>query len=234
MGGRVSIRGRGRLPSPSYHPGVTNYSRSERIALADLLEELGPDAPTLCEGWTTADLAAHLVVRERRPDAGLGIVASPLARWTANVQASAKKRYGYQQLTQLVRQGPPLWSPLRPVDALANTVEYFVHHEDVRRATGLATARARPRTRGHADQAARVRQDAAAEGAGRGGAPAARRFRAGLHRRRAGGHDHRHRPRTAAVRVRQAVRRRRRLRRPRRRRRRLQGRQARDLAKLES
>jgi uncharacterized protein (TIGR03085 family) len=135
VGGRVSIRGRGRLPSPSYHPGVTNYSRSERIALADLLEELGPDAPTLCEGWTTADLAAHLVVRERRPDAGLGIVASPLARWTANVQASAKKRYDYQQLTQLVRQGPPLWSPLRPVDALANTVEYFVHHEDVRCAT---------------------------------------------------------------------------------------------------
>jgi uncharacterized protein (TIGR03085 family) len=114
---------------------VTNYSRSERIALADLLEERGPDAPTLCEGWATADLAAHLVVRERRPDASLGIMASPLAGWTANVQASAKKRYGYRQLVQMVRQGPPFWSPLRPIDALANTVEYFVHHEDVRRAT---------------------------------------------------------------------------------------------------
>lgn len=114
---------------------MTNYSRSERAALADLLEERGPDAPTLCAGWTTADLAAHLVIRERRPDAGLGIMASPLARWTANVQASAKKRHDYRRLVEMVRQGPPLWSPLRPVDALANTVEYFVHHEDVRRAT---------------------------------------------------------------------------------------------------
>ena len=37
---------------------------------------------------------------------------------------------------ELVRTGPPRWSPaaLEPVDRLANTVEFFVHHEDVRRA----------------------------------------------------------------------------------------------------
>src|SRR5882762_622635 len=36
----------------------------ERRELCDLFLELGPDAPTLCEGWTTLDLAAHLVLRE--------------------------------------------------------------------------------------------------------------------------------------------------------------------------
>ena len=50
-----------------------SYSREERRALCALLDETGPDAPTLCEGWTTGDLAAHLVLRERRPDAAAGV-----------------------------------------------------------------------------------------------------------------------------------------------------------------
>ena len=56
-----------------------SYSREERLALCALLDETGPDAPTLCEGWTTGDLAAHLVLRERRPDAAAGVW--PAARW---------------------------------------------------------------------------------------------------------------------------------------------------------
>jgi uncharacterized protein (TIGR03083 family) len=44
-------------------------ARAERAALCDLFDEVGPDAPTLCAGWTTRDLAAHLVIRERRADA---------------------------------------------------------------------------------------------------------------------------------------------------------------------
>ena len=39
----------------------------ERAQVCLRFDELGPDAPTLCEGWTTFDLAAHLVVRERNP-----------------------------------------------------------------------------------------------------------------------------------------------------------------------
>ena len=53
---------------------MTDVAAAERAALLDLLERLGPDAPTLCEGWATHDLAAHLVVRERRPVAGPGYV----------------------------------------------------------------------------------------------------------------------------------------------------------------
>ena len=108
---------------------------TERAAIADLFDEVGPDAPTLCEGWHTKDLAAHLVIRERRPDAGIGIVVSALAWRTRAVQdQTATKPFG--ELVQEVRSGPPLWNPMRlgPVGDLVNALEFLVHHEDVRRA----------------------------------------------------------------------------------------------------
>jgi uncharacterized protein (TIGR03085 family) len=112
------------------------YSRDERIALADLLERTGPDAPTLCAGWQTLDLAAHLVTRESRPDAAAGVLGGPLAGHTAKVQQRLAEKLGYAGLIQAIRKGPPRLSPfaLPRVDEAANTVEYFVHHEDIRRA----------------------------------------------------------------------------------------------------
>ncbi|MFB9908214.1 TIGR03085 family metal-binding protein [Allokutzneria oryzae] len=111
------------------------FARDERRALSDLFEEVGPDAPTLCEGWLTKDLAAHLVVRERRPDAALGILVAPLAAYTERVQNGYAAK-PWRELVHLVRSGPPTLSPysLPGVDEAANGVEYFVHHEDVRRA----------------------------------------------------------------------------------------------------
>ena len=107
----------------------------ERAALADLLEELGPDAPTLCTGWDTRDLAAHLAVRERRPDTTPGIAVPVLSRWTERVRADYATR-PYPELVDLVRTGPGRLSPfaLPGVERFANTSEYTVHHEDVRRA----------------------------------------------------------------------------------------------------
>ncbi|GAA3082790.1 TIGR03085 family metal-binding protein [Streptosporangium carneum] len=111
------------------------HARAERAALADLLVRLGQDAPTLCEGWTSFDLAAHLVLRERRLDAAGGIALRPLAGYTASVQESLKARYGYAGLTGLVGTGPGgLYGLLPGLDEAVNTVEFFVHHEDVRRA----------------------------------------------------------------------------------------------------
>jgi uncharacterized protein (TIGR03085 family) len=122
------------------------YSRDERLALAALLEETGPDAPTLCAGWQTRDLAAHVVVRERRPDAGLGMIGGPLAGYTARVQQGYLDKYSYPELIAAFRSGPPRLSPfaLPGADEAANTVEYFVHHEDVRRAAAGWTARELP------------------------------------------------------------------------------------------
>ena len=110
-------------------------SRQQREELCDLLEEHGPDAPTLCEGWTTRDLAAHLVIREGRPDASLGILGGPLAAWTERVQNGAASE-PYEKLIRLLRNGPPIWSAFRLplVDGQVNSVEYFVHLEDIRRA----------------------------------------------------------------------------------------------------
>ncbi|WP_371482249.1 TIGR03085 family metal-binding protein [Kitasatospora sp. NBC_00315] len=114
---------------------MPKLARTERHRLADLLTAAGPDAPTLCTGWTTRDLAAHLVLRERRPDAAAGIQLRALAGWTARVQGRYAAR-PYQELVRTFRGGPPTLSPfaLPGADEAANTVEYFVHAEDVRRA----------------------------------------------------------------------------------------------------
>jgi uncharacterized protein (TIGR03085 family) len=110
-------------------------ARAERAALLDLLTELGPDAPTLCAGWTTHDLAAHLVVRERRPQAVPGLVLPALHGVTARLERRMRPT-PYDDLLAVLREGPPRWSPLGLPDPLydpANLHEFYVHHEDVRR-----------------------------------------------------------------------------------------------------
>ena len=96
----------------------------ERHGLCDLLLELGPDAPTLCEGWTTADLAAHLVLREH------------FRRWS-DAQRAEEKAKGFPALVARLRAGAPLipWR-LPRIREVFNGLEYFIHHEDVRRANG--------------------------------------------------------------------------------------------------
>jgi uncharacterized protein (TIGR03085 family) len=117
----------------------SQLAQQERQTVCDLLLAVGPDAPTLCEGWDAADLAAHLVVRERRPDSGPGLVWPPLAGYTDKVRRSVKDRTPWSKLVETVRRGPPLL--LRPFDGAMNTVEYFIHGEDVRRAQPAWTLR---------------------------------------------------------------------------------------------
>ncbi|OXM75110.1 MULTISPECIES: TIGR03085 family metal-binding protein [Amycolatopsis] len=106
----------------------------ERRLLSLLLDETGPDAPTLCQGWLTRDLAAHLVVRESRPDAALGILLPPLAGHTQRVQ-DAIAAQPWPELVDRVRRGPAWYWPtsIGRLDELTNTAEFLVHHEDVRR-----------------------------------------------------------------------------------------------------
>ncbi|MFM9444027.1 TIGR03085 family metal-binding protein [Streptomyces acidiscabies] len=114
---------------------MSTFAKRERLLLADLLETCGPDAPTLCEGWRTRDLAAHVVVRERRPDAAGGTLIKQLASRLEKVmdEYTAKP---YEDLIALIRTGPPRFSPfaLKQLDEAANTVEFYIHTEDVRRA----------------------------------------------------------------------------------------------------
>ncbi|MDT3723534.1 TIGR03085 family metal-binding protein [Streptomyces sp. DSM 41972] len=114
---------------------MSTHAKRERLLLADLLETAGPEAPTLCEGWTTRDLAAHVVVRERRPDAAGGILVKQLASRLERVTAEFLAK-PYDELIVLIRTGPPRFSPfsLKQVDEMSNVIEFYVHAEDVRRA----------------------------------------------------------------------------------------------------
>lgn len=111
---------------------MSDYAQVERAALCAAARAAGPDAPTLCEGWRVVDLVAHLIVRERRPLAGVGILVGPLAPYTTLVQRRVGSARPFEELVEVVRKGPPL--ALRPIDEVMNTVEYFVHAEDIRRA----------------------------------------------------------------------------------------------------
>src|ERR1700744_4489909 len=95
-----------------------SLAQQERETLSDLFLDYGPDAPTLCGGWATADLAAHLVVRERRPDSGPGLVWPPLAGYTEKVRVAARDRSSWEQLVESVRRGPP--ALLKPFDGAMN------------------------------------------------------------------------------------------------------------------
>jgi uncharacterized protein (TIGR03085 family) len=112
------------------------FDGDERTRLCDLLEALGPDAPTVLEPWTTRDLAAHLYLRENDPLAGPGLVLpGPWARFAERHQQLAARR-DYLQLVARVRSGPRAVFRLGWVRRVPNLNELFVHHEDVRRANG--------------------------------------------------------------------------------------------------
>ena len=108
----------------------------ERAALCDTFEKYGPEAPTLCEGWLTLDLAAHLAAREARSDAAVGLVLpGPFARHLEHVMDQYKDeglRPARRPCCAPARRG----CTARARSPTANVNENFVHHEDVRRANG--------------------------------------------------------------------------------------------------
>jgi len=116
---------------------VTNFAVVERRHLAALLRRVGPDAPTLCEGWVTRDLAVHLIERDSRPDliAGTVLPKIPVLSKRAQEADAQLRRQDWGELVSKVEK-PALYSPARlgPLDKRMNTAEFFVHHEDVRRA----------------------------------------------------------------------------------------------------
>ncbi|MFE5539713.1 TIGR03085 family metal-binding protein [Streptomyces sp. NPDC056492] len=114
---------------------MSTHAKRERLLLADLLEAAGPEAPTLCDGWRARELAAHVVVRERRPDAAGGLLLNVLKDRLDKAMAEYAAK-PYEELIQLIRTGPPKMSlySLKQIDEAANAVEFYVHAEDVRRA----------------------------------------------------------------------------------------------------
>ena len=130
-------------------PAETGADRAldaiEREQLCDLFLEVGPEAPTLCEGWATLDLAAHLVMREHDPRSGLAILGGDRFAKLEESLMSKGRAKGYETLVERLRSGPPLvpWR-LPGLRTVLNLNEWFVHHEDVRRANGQAPRPDRP------------------------------------------------------------------------------------------
>ena len=125
----------------------------ERAALADALTEAGPGAPTLCAGWRTEHLAAHVVLREHDPLTAAGVGPGPLAaRAERTIQGLGDRSAtpeAFAALVARVRAGVPRWHPLELLGDTAQLVEFFVHTEDARR--GAPDAGPRPLPAGLAD-----------------------------------------------------------------------------------
>ena len=109
-------------------------AQRERAALVTTMRGVGPDHPTLCGEWTTRDLAAHLVIRERRLDAAPGILIPRFAAYTERVQDQVAAGNDWNVLLDQLASGPPLLSPFKLLDPVVNVSEMYIHHEDVRRA----------------------------------------------------------------------------------------------------
>lgn len=114
------------------------FAQRERERLAALFLELGPDAPTLNEGWNTDDLAVHLLIRERKPWAAPGIFI-PLAQPLLKRETEKQQARPYEAVVGEWAAGPP--ALVAPIDAKMNSAEHFIHHEDVRRGGGVVEPR---------------------------------------------------------------------------------------------
>ncbi len=135
---------------------MRHHALDERHALAKTLRRAGADAPTLCGEWSTAQLAAHLVLRERSlVELGGRLPVKRLHQAAERLISRVASEQPYERLVELVDRGPtwrdvrwplptaPAWSaPV--VREAANLTEYLIHHEDVRRAAADWTPRALP------------------------------------------------------------------------------------------
>jgi uncharacterized protein (TIGR03085 family) len=126
------------------------FDAVEREQLCDLLLDLGPRAPTLLDPWTTHDMAAHLALREHDPLAAPGLVVPGAWGRFAERRRLALKETPFPDLVAKVRAGPPPgFFRVGWVRRVPSLNEFFVHHEDVRRANGFG-----PRTNPPAEDTA--------------------------------------------------------------------------------
>jgi uncharacterized protein (TIGR03085 family) len=130
--------------------GLDELRRHERSELIETLRQLGPDAPTLCAGWSSEDLAAHLVVSEAY--GGWPMVAAYAARRVLPAtltlrgmrslqsvggrQIRRARNRGWAWVLRRLSAGPPPGYG-RPSVAPIRLVEEWIHHEDLRRANAL-------------------------------------------------------------------------------------------------
>jgi uncharacterized protein (TIGR03085 family) len=119
--------------------GDLPFDAQERLELCALFGELGASAPTLLEGWNAHDLAAHIVLRERDLIAAPCLVLpGPFQRFAEQRRVRLANRHDFAWLVARIRSGPPPgFFRIAWVRSFPSLNEFFVHHEDVRRANRL-------------------------------------------------------------------------------------------------
>lgn len=152
---------RGRMPHAPSEPGrgSADFTAASRAALVEALIAAGPGMPTLCDGWRTEHLAAHVHLRETTAAAGLLLpgLRGRLERRTLELGDAHATDRTFADLVDRVERGPLGESetggrlrrgalrmagrvrrsaPVRRVADQMNLLEFFVHTEDVRRAQG--------------------------------------------------------------------------------------------------
>lgn len=123
---------------------VEGVEPAARSAFAEACAVVGPDAPTLCEGWTARDVAVHINLIERRWDSWLAVPlwgrVPPVGRAYDRL-AERELARDWDETLARIRSGPrhgPLgtqWLRDRMMPR-----EYLIHAEDVRRANGISVA----------------------------------------------------------------------------------------------
>lgn len=121
---------------------------AEHRRMLAAMVELGPDAPTLCDGWKAIDLARHLVMVSRCKGvvptllANLAMLAThyPLASLAPGIVARLGDVLAPLEWSDLLvamdRPLPRAWAV--PGVAQWRFVEYWVHHQDLLRPNGRA------------------------------------------------------------------------------------------------
>lgn len=135
------------MPNDTDRAPSRDFTAASRDALVEALLSAGPGQPTLCAGWQTQHLAAHVVLREGSPLVA-GLVVKPLQsrleRRTMDLGDSAATPEAYQDLVARIGAGPSAGRRLaerlqhlpavRRAAQATNLLEFYVHTEDVRRA----------------------------------------------------------------------------------------------------
>jgi uncharacterized protein (TIGR03085 family) len=132
---------------------VAEATLAEHRALADTLTAVGPEAPTLVEGWTSTELAAHLASLELLGGlplfVGRQLISRVHPRPTEGSRQMAERGLerarakGYAWCVARARS--PHRLPLRGAGGPVAIFEVYVHHQDVLRPADDLPPRAAPR-----------------------------------------------------------------------------------------
>jgi len=110
----------------------------QRRRLVELLEDLSDDEwdhPSLCEGWTVRQVAAHVALQNTTwaamPRGVLDVIRSGSMNGAIQAVACRHALQPTDQIIAEIRDRIGVWRPLPTVSYLESAIDYLVHPQDV-------------------------------------------------------------------------------------------------------